>query len=367
MCANSTIEVRRKTKEMPNGKACWWFVHHDDEARLQAIDAKWEHVELQTSWKLEPCFRLSTAPQVQLPAASVGHFTGDDGASAPETQATAVVFSCPRVPQPKTSTLSQTQPPTLPQQQTSALSTLPQPQTLTVTPDASMVSDGRNTSFFSQQSRASAAARGSLTPKHSNSKLIIVYYNARSLLPKIDELRAITEIKSPNVICIVESWLSSDISDNELVIQDYQIFRLDRDRHGGGVLMYVHSYFAFDLCNSVGDIELLTVSVCPHNSTLKICIALYYRPPSASVKCFDCLSINLFNLNTSLFKHFILIGDFNVNYFCTSSFLYTHLMLCLSPFNLTQVVPFRCISYFCIFYIVFVHLFSSPTFGDLRS
>ena len=101
MCANSTIEVRRKTKEMPNGKACWWFVLHNDEARLQAIDAKWEHVELQTSWKLEPCFRLSTAPQVQLPAASVGHFTGDDGASAPETQATAVVFSCPSCPTTK--------------------------------------------------------------------------------------------------------------------------------------------------------------------------------------------------------------------------------------------------------------------------
>ena len=166
----------------------------------------------------------------------------------------------------------------------------------------------------------------------------IVYYNARSLLPKIDELRAITETESPDVICIVETWLSNDISDNELVIPDYQIFRRDRDRHGGGVLMYVHFSFAVDLCNSVTDIELLTVSVCPPKSTLKFCVALYYRPPSASVKCFDSLSKNLCNLNPSSFNYFVLIGDFNVNYFCTTSFLYTHLMYCLSPFNLTQVV-----------------------------
>ena len=64
------------------------------------------------------------------------------------------------------------------------------------------------------------------------------------------------------MICIVETWLLSDISDNEVVIQGYQIFRHDRDRHDGGVMMYVLSSFAADLCNSVGDIELLQVSIC---------------------------------------------------------------------------------------------------------
>ena len=61
------------------------------------------------------------------------------------------------------------------------------------------------------------------------------------------------------MICIVETWLSKDISDNELVMPYYQIFWRDRDRHGGGVLMYVHFSFAVDLCNTASDIELLTV------------------------------------------------------------------------------------------------------------
>ena len=74
--------------------------------------------------------------------------------------------------------------------------------------------------------------------------------------------------------------------------------------------MYVHSSFAVDLCNTVGDIELLIVSLCFLKSALKYCIALFYRPPSASVNCFDCLSRNIFNLNPSLLKYFILLGDF---------------------------------------------------------
>ena len=54
LCAIDSVRVRKKSKERPNGKVCWWFVIHDDEANLQVIDSKWEKVQLQTSWKLEP-------------------------------------------------------------------------------------------------------------------------------------------------------------------------------------------------------------------------------------------------------------------------------------------------------------------------
>ena len=60
----------------------------------------------------------------------------------------------------------------------------------------------------------------------TSKSLSIIYFNARSLLPKIDELRAIAEADSPNILCVVESWLSNDISDNdrhELAIDQYQI------------------------------------------------------------------------------------------------------------------------------------------------
>ena len=75
--------------------------------------------------------------------------------------------------------------------------------------------------------------------------------NARSLLPKLDELCVLNQLESPDIICIVESWLSSEIENNEITIDNYQLVRHDRNRHGGGVLMYVKSCLSVNVL-SVG-------------------------------------------------------------------------------------------------------------------
>ena len=169
--------------------------------------------------------------------------------------------------------------------------------------------------------------------------LQIFYYNARSLLPKVDELCALVEAESPDVICIVESWLSSEISDDELAIDKYQILRLDRNRHGGGVIMYVHCclspkvLFAGD-----NDLELLIVSVSPEGSSCNCCISLFYRPPSSSIEAFESLCTALQSLSPTVYNSFVLIGGFNVEYICTHATLYKRLTDCLPPFSLYQVV-----------------------------
>ena len=103
-----------------------------------------------------------------------------------------------------------------------------------------------------------------------NKTLGILYYNARSLLPKLDDIRVLSAAESPDIICVVETWLSNSISDAELA--NYQCVRRDRDRHGGGVLMYIHSSLAFDLLTSdVVAIELLVVCVSSYKSSSKLC------------------------------------------------------------------------------------------------
>jgi len=67
--------------------------------------------------------------------------------------------------------------------------------------------------------------------------LRILYFNAGSILPKLDELRTLCAMDSPDVVCIVETWLDGEICDQELVIDDYCVVRRDRNRHGGGVFM----------------------------------------------------------------------------------------------------------------------------------
>ena len=93
--------------------------------------------------------------------------------------------------------------------------------------------------------------------------LSVLYYNARRILPKLDELHAIMLIRQPHIVCIVETWLSPDVSDKELNLPGYQLLRLDRNRHGGGILMYVADLLSCKVLVSGGqfNLEFLAISL----------------------------------------------------------------------------------------------------------
>ena len=59
----------------------------------------------------------------------------------------------------------------------------------------------------------------------------------------MDELATIAEAYSPDLICIVESWLSDDIPNAEISLIGYHLCRLDKNRHGGGVVVYTRDIF----------------------------------------------------------------------------------------------------------------------------
>ena len=71
-----------------------------------------------------------------------------------------------------------------------------------------------------------------------------VYFNVRSLLPTFDNLLSLVHVHNPHIICIVESWLSPEVSDTEICVPHFQLFHFDRNRHGGGVLIYVSEEFS---------------------------------------------------------------------------------------------------------------------------
>ena len=53
------------------------------------------------------------------------------------------------------------------------------------------------------------------------------------------------QIHNPDIICIVESLLDNSILDYELTISDYNLLRLDRNRHGGGIILYIRDSLSF--------------------------------------------------------------------------------------------------------------------------
>ena len=67
-----------------------------------------------------------------------------------------------------------------------------------------------------------------------------VCLNARSIVNKKYELNIMVEDIDPHIIGITESWANTDITDAELGLTGYVMFRRDRiGRRGGGVILYV--------------------------------------------------------------------------------------------------------------------------------
>ena len=64
--------------------------------------------------------------------------------------------------------------------------------------------------------------------------------NARSIINKKTELNIMVDDIKPHIIGITESWANNDITNAELGLEGYVVFRKDRiGRRGGGVLLYI--------------------------------------------------------------------------------------------------------------------------------
>ena len=74
----------------------------------------------------------------------------------------------------------------------------------------------------------------------SKEEIKCVCLNARSIINKKNELNIMVDDVKPHIIGITESWANNDITDAELGLEGYVMFRKDRiGRRGGGVLLYI--------------------------------------------------------------------------------------------------------------------------------
>ena len=168
----------------------------------------------------------------------------------------------------------------------------------------------------------------------------MLYFSVRSLLHKLDQLRVTCSVFSPDIVCIVESWLDDTISDNEIFVQGYSIVRLDCSRHGGGVLIYVKDLFTCSpLSKGTPLFECLIVTInSSPGSSPHFTVALFCRPPSSSPALLDTLFFALCNNFVSSSLSFFLVGDFNIDFLVPCTSLYFKLLSVVSSFNLSQIV-----------------------------
>ena len=68
----------------------------------------------------------------------------------------------------------------------------------------------------------------------------MAHLNINWLLSKLYFIKIMLSDSKFDIFAISESKLDASIHDNEIKIDGYGFYRLDRNRHGGGVLFYVN-------------------------------------------------------------------------------------------------------------------------------
>ncbi|XP_033104417.1 uncharacterized protein LOC117107010 [Anneissia japonica] len=140
-----------------------------------------------------------------------------------------------------------------------------------------------------------------------------IHINIRSLPPKIEELRFLATKTNATTISVTETWLDHSVTDNEIHIDGYNLFRKDRNREGGGVCIYTHINRAVtrreDL--EVDDMETVWVDVLLPRSK-PITVGTCYRPPKSNPKLFIEHLENSTNMVCST-NELIILGDMNIN------------------------------------------------------
>ena len=86
----------------------------------------------------------------------------------------------------------------------------------------------------------------------TNKTLKLFVTNAFGLMSKLDEFRHVLHAESPDVAIVTESKLSEAVTQAELTLPGYyQPLRRDRNRHGGGVAVWVKATLAMNELDTI--------------------------------------------------------------------------------------------------------------------
>jgi hypothetical protein len=137
--------------------------------------------------------------------------------------------------------------------------------------------------------------------------------NARSIVNKIKELKVMIEEENMDIIAITETWLNDNVTDDEVSINGYTLFRKDRRDEvkcrGGGVAMYIKNKLNPTINSDLGNDSFsesiwCSIGLGSDNTILGVC----YRAPD-SIESNDEKLYNLINKVQNC--KVIVMGDFN--------------------------------------------------------
>ena len=135
--------------------------------------------------------------------------------------------------------------------------------------------------------------------------------NINSLLKYIDELREIMVNTPVDILSINETKIDHTVPDSEISVAGYNTVRKDRNRHGGGVLMYIRESIPYSERSDLvpNPLEILCVEI-SRTDRRSFLVSSWYRPPNSATHLFDCYE-NFIQKCDVENKEVIIKGDLN--------------------------------------------------------
>ena len=118
----------------------------------------------------------------------------------------------------------------------------------------------------------------------------IVSLNINSVLKYMDELHLLISHSSIDILAINESKFDDSILGNEINVIGYNIVRKDRNRSGGGAVLYIRDTISFSERKDLvpESLEMICIEVrWPHR--MAYLISTWFWPPNCSNDAFKVL------------------------------------------------------------------------------
>lgn len=149
--------------------------------------------------------------------------------------------------------------------------------------------------------------------------LTFYYQNVRGLRTKIADFRSVVLLVKHDILCLTETWLSSDVGDAELIPNDYSAYRADRDLRlsgkcrGGGVAVCVSNKTHHQLLSSFSGHYIEEIAVLIWTQPSPLIVYCVYIPPRTPVEAFESHLLRLEELYLAHPDYNLLIcGDYNL-------------------------------------------------------
>ena len=160
---------------------------------------------------------------------------------------------------------------------------------------------------------SSTPTRQSTQNKFRNRPLRVINVNFQSMVGKKAEIIEMLDRLKPDVLIGTETWLTSQVSDGELLNQDYQIFRKDRGyNQWGGVMIAVKNDLQCTLVPELRtDCELLWVKILTKTQK-SVYVGAFYRADKTDIASLEKLQNSLRKVTKIKNAYILLAGDFNL-------------------------------------------------------